>query len=97
MMRHWHHALSDLVAHCLGLYRPDGMRWGDLIEFPGFSFCPPLVIIHFAVRPSIPAAKIEFLEEILPFRTKTNVAGAKMFSDLHKFRHSMAYSQQGDR
>ena len=33
--------------------------------FLDFSVCPPLVIIHFAVRSSIPAAKIEFLEENL--------------------------------
>ena len=80
MMRHWHHALSDLVAHCLGLYRPDGMRWGDLIRFLGFSFCPPLVMIYFAVQPSIPAAEIEFLEENLPFWTKSNLVESKMFS-----------------
>jgi hypothetical protein len=68
------------------LYRPDGGAFLQGVRSLVSSFSPLLVIIHFAVLPSIPAAEIEFLEEILPFFTTTNIAGPKMFSESHKDR-----------
>ena len=73
--------LSD--GSLVGLYRPDGGAFLQrrLCLFSliiGIS--PLLVMIYFAVQPPIPPSKIEFLEEILPFWTKTNVAEAKLFS-----------------